>query len=142
MASSNASRESRFADTKETVLNDRERRIFEARWLADELITLEELADEFGVSKERVRQIEVRAIEKVKKANGVALDQQRSRGLTRREREVLLLVGTGMSNKDIAHQLGLTDGTVKQYVYRIFQKTGARNRSYLVAQIATQSSVA
>jgi RNA polymerase sigma-32 factor len=50
-----------------TVLNERERRIFEARRLADEPITLEELADEFGVSRERVRQIEVRAFEKVKK---------------------------------------------------------------------------
>ncbi|MBI4274529.1 MAG: RNA polymerase sigma factor RpoH [Rhizobiales bacterium] len=51
-----------------TVLNDRERRIFEARRLADEPITLEELAEEFGVSRERVRQIEVRAFEKVQKA--------------------------------------------------------------------------
>ena len=50
------------------VLNDRERRIFEARRLADEPITLEELATEFGVSRERVRQIEVRAFEKVQKA--------------------------------------------------------------------------
>jgi RNA polymerase sigma-32 factor len=50
------------------VLNDRERRIFEARRLADDPITLEELADEFGVSRERVRQIEVRAFEKVQKA--------------------------------------------------------------------------
>lgn len=51
-----------------TVLNDRERRIFEARRLADDPITLEELAEEFGVSRERVRQIEVRAFEKVQKA--------------------------------------------------------------------------
>jgi len=51
-----------------SVLNDRERRIFEARRLADEPITLEELAEEFGVSRERVRQIEVRAFEKVQNA--------------------------------------------------------------------------
>jgi RNA polymerase sigma-32 factor len=50
------------------VLNDREKRIFEARRLADEPITLEELSAEFGVSRERVRQIEVRAFEKVQKA--------------------------------------------------------------------------
>jgi RNA polymerase sigma-32 factor len=50
------------------VLNDRERRIFEARRLADEPVTLEELAEEFGVSRERVRQIEVRAFEKVQQA--------------------------------------------------------------------------
>jgi RNA polymerase sigma-32 factor len=51
-----------------SVLNDRERRIFEARRLADDPITLEQLAEEFGVSRERVRQIEVRAFEKVQKA--------------------------------------------------------------------------
>jgi RNA polymerase sigma-32 factor len=50
------------------VLNDRERRIFEARRLADDPITLEDLAAEFGVSRERVRQIEVRAFETVQKA--------------------------------------------------------------------------
>jgi RNA polymerase sigma-32 factor len=50
------------------VLNDRERRIFEARRLAEEPITLEELSTEFGVSRERVRQIEVRAFEKVQEA--------------------------------------------------------------------------
>jgi len=50
------------------VLNDRERRIFQARRLADDAVTLEELAEEFGVSRERVRQIEVRAFEKVQKA--------------------------------------------------------------------------
>ena len=50
------------------VLNPRERRIFEARRLADDPVTLEDLAAEFGVSRERVRQIEVRAFEKVQKA--------------------------------------------------------------------------
>ena len=50
------------------VLNGRDRRIFEMRRLAEDPITLAELADEFGVSKERVRQIEVRAFEKVQKA--------------------------------------------------------------------------
>jgi RNA polymerase sigma-32 factor len=50
------------------VLNARERRIFEARRLSDEPMTLEDLAPEFGVSRESVRQIEVRAFEKVQKA--------------------------------------------------------------------------
>jgi RNA polymerase sigma-32 factor len=50
------------------VLNGRERRIFEARHLADEPLTLEELAAQFNVSRERIRQIEVRAFEKVRKA--------------------------------------------------------------------------
>jgi RNA polymerase sigma-32 factor len=51
-----------------SMLNERERRIFEARRLAEEPITFEELAEEFGVSRERVRQIEVCAVEKVQKA--------------------------------------------------------------------------
>jgi len=74
------SQEARLAETEEfdnrraalsdalAVLNERERRIFEARRLADEPVTLEDLAVEFGVSRERVRQIEVRAFEKVQKA--------------------------------------------------------------------------
>jgi RNA polymerase sigma-32 factor len=51
-----------------TVLSDRERRIFEARRLAEDPITLEQLSDEFHISRERVRQIEVRAFEKVQEA--------------------------------------------------------------------------
>jgi RNA polymerase sigma-32 factor len=85
----NSSQEAVLADREESdvrsvalknalrVLNDRERRIFEARRLADEPVTLEDLSTEFGVSRERVRQIEVRAFEKVQAAvkAGVALAQ-------------------------------------------------------------------
>ena len=49
-------------------LNDREKRIFEARRLNEDPLTLEQLSTEFGVSRERIRQIEVRAFEKVQKA--------------------------------------------------------------------------
>ena len=49
-------------------LNDREKRIFEARRLAEDPATLEDLSAEFGVSRERIRQIEVRAFEKVQAA--------------------------------------------------------------------------
>jgi RNA polymerase sigma-32 factor len=84
--------ESRLAESEEadnrrqalgealTVLNERERRIFEARRLADDPITLEDLAAEFGVSRERVRQIEVRAFEKVQRAvkNRVAAMETRT----------------------------------------------------------------
>ena len=74
------SQERRLADSEEAdnrhsalrealeVLNPRERRIFEARRLAEDPITLEQLSEEFGVSRERVRQIEVRAFEKVQEA--------------------------------------------------------------------------
>ncbi len=50
------------------VLNDRERRIFQARRLSEDPLTLEALSGEFDISRERVRQIEVRAFEKVQKA--------------------------------------------------------------------------
>ena len=59
-----------------SVLNDRERRIFEARRLAEEPMTLEDLAAEFSVSRERVRQIEVRAFEKVQAAVKTAIAKQ------------------------------------------------------------------
>ncbi|MDN5928780.1 MAG: RNA polymerase sigma factor RpoH [Hyphomicrobiales bacterium] len=59
-----------------TVLNERERRIFEARRLSDEPMTLEELSGEFAISRERVRQIEVRAFEKVQDAVKAAAKRQ------------------------------------------------------------------
>lgn len=51
-----------------TILNEREQRIFTARRLTDKAITLEMLSTEFEISRERVRQIEVRAFEKIQKA--------------------------------------------------------------------------
>ena len=51
-----------------SVLNGRERRIFEARRLSEDPETLEDLSTEFNISRERVRQIEVRAFEKVQAA--------------------------------------------------------------------------
>jgi RNA polymerase sigma-32 factor len=72
--------ETTFAEHQETAyrhqvlrsaiatLNPRQRRIFTARWLTDEPPTLEELAAEHGVSRERVRQIEQRAFQKVQAA--------------------------------------------------------------------------
>jgi len=58
-------------------LNDRERRILTARRLQEEPITLEDLSQEYGISRERVRQIEVRAFEKLQKAIRTAAVQQR-----------------------------------------------------------------
>lgn len=50
------------------VLNDREKRIIDARRLTDNKSTLEELGEEMGISKERVRQIEAKALEKLRSA--------------------------------------------------------------------------
>jgi RNA polymerase sigma-32 factor len=59
-----------------TELTDRERHILTQRRLQDSPTTLEELASEYGVSRERVRQIEVRAFEKLQKAMRAAADER------------------------------------------------------------------
>jgi DNA-binding CsgD family transcriptional regulator len=56
-----------------------------------------------------------------------------SRGLTRREREVLLLVAEGMPNKVIAEKLFLSPRTVEKHVERLLTKTGTSNRAQLVS---------
>lgn len=61
------------------VLNEREREIFEARRLSDDPVTLEDLSARFDISRERVRQIEVRAFEKVQDAvKAAALKAQKA----------------------------------------------------------------
>jgi RNA polymerase sigma-32 factor len=57
----------RMSDALEE-LDDRSRHILETRWLADEKQTLHELADHYGVSAERIRQIEGNAIRKLRVA--------------------------------------------------------------------------
>jgi DNA-binding NarL/FixJ family response regulator len=49
--------------------------------------------------------------------------------LTDRELEILAAVADGLSNPDIARRLGLAEGTVKNYVSRILQKTGCVDRT-------------
>ena len=51
-----------------SVLNDREKDVLMKRRLSEEPVTLEELSESYGVSRERIRQIEVRAFEKVQEA--------------------------------------------------------------------------
>jgi RNA polymerase sigma-32 factor len=62
-------------------LTDRERDILENRRLKDEPATLEELSQKYGVSRERVRQIEVRAFEKLQQQMKRALAEKRSHTL-------------------------------------------------------------
>ncbi len=50
------------------TLDDRSRHIIESRWLSDDKLTLHELADEYGISAERVRQVEANAIKKLRTA--------------------------------------------------------------------------
>ena len=53
--------------------------------------------------------------------------------LSPREREVAQLVARGLSNKEVARELGLSDGTVKIHIHSIFQKLGAKSRYWLIA---------
>ena len=57
-------------------LTDREKHILTERRLKDDPVTLEELAGHYGVSRERVRQIEVRAFEKLQKAMLAAAEER------------------------------------------------------------------
>jgi DNA-binding NarL/FixJ family response regulator len=51
--------------------------------------------------------------------------------LTRREIEVMLLVANGLSNKDVANQLNISEGTIKIHLNNIYHKTGINNRTAL-----------
>jgi len=57
-----------------------------------------------------------------------------SKVLSSREREVALLVARGLKNKEVARELGLSEGTVKVHVHSIFQKLGAKSRYNLIVQ--------
>ena len=52
--------------------------------------------------------------------------------LSHREREIALLVTRGLSNKELARELGISHGTIKSHVHSILQKLGARNRYSLM----------
>jgi two-component system nitrate/nitrite response regulator NarP len=56
--------------------------------------------------------------------------------LTKRERELIELVRQGLRNRDIAAQLGVTEGTVKVYLHAIFDKLGVDNRTELAMRAA------
>lgn len=53
---------------------------------------------------------------------------RRKVSLTPREREIVALLRQGMRNKQIAGEMGITEGTVKIYLFRLFHKLGVRNR--------------
>jgi two-component system nitrate/nitrite response regulator NarP len=56
--------------------------------------------------------------------------------LTRRERELIELVRQGLRNRDIAAELGVTEGTVKVYLHAIFDKLHVENRTELALRAA------
>jgi two-component system nitrate/nitrite response regulator NarP len=66
------------------------------------------------------------------RASGTA----RGVSLSPRERELVQLVRQGLRNRDIAEQLGITEGTVKVYLHSVFEKTGVANRTELAIRSA------
>jgi two-component system, NarL family, nitrate/nitrite response regulator NarL len=54
------------------------------------------------------------------------------KNLSPREGEAALLVARDLSNKEVAYELGITDGTVKTHMHSIFQKLGTKSRYSLV----------
>lgn len=60
-------------------------------------------------------------------------------GLTRRQAELVVLVRDGLSNEDAATSLGITGGTVRQYLTVIYEKVGVSSRTQLVAVVAELS---
>jgi two-component system nitrate/nitrite response regulator NarL len=56
--------------------------------------------------------------------------------LTERERQIMLLVCKGQSNKEVGRRLGLSEGTVKVHLHHIYQKLAIRNRTSLAASAA------
>jgi two-component system, NarL family, nitrate/nitrite response regulator NarL len=77
----------------------------------------------------------------MKRSTGVLLDDKRANILSRREREIALLVAQGLSNKAIAHELGVSYGTVKIHVHRVLQKLGAKSRYSLIIRSTSASAV-
>ena len=72
-------------------------------------------------------------------AEGTRRAQERAASappLTRRERELVELVRQGLRNRDIANELGVTEGTVKVYLHAIFDKFNVENRTELALRAA------
>jgi hypothetical protein len=147
-----ADQETRLAESQESdnrrkalasalfVLNERERRIFEARRLAEDPTTLAELADEFGLCRERVRQIEVSSFEKVQNAvkNRVAASKL-PRPVERGEPESTITAGR---RSTVARQVGPPQGQVFVCEPRLVSWGGLRTslrRGSRHAQVAAAS---
>jgi DNA-binding NarL/FixJ family response regulator len=67
---------------------------------------------------------------------------RRNLGLTRREQQLVLMVGRGSTNKEIAQELGLSEQTVKNHVHRILQKVGADDRMTMVEICCAPGNIA
>jgi two-component system, NarL family, nitrate/nitrite response regulator NarL len=57
--------------------------------------------------------------------------------LTEREREIMLLVSEGFSNRGAGRRLNISEGTIKVHLHHIYQKLSITNRASLAALVAT-----
>jgi two-component system nitrate/nitrite response regulator NarL len=62
--------------------------------------------------------------------------------LSHREQQVITLVYDGLSNKEIANKLGVTEGTIKGHLHSIFEKLGVRSRIELIIALVDRSKLA
>jgi DNA-binding NarL/FixJ family response regulator len=68
------------------------------------------------------------------------INSRGARLLTPREEQVVALVADGMSNRAVAHELGLSEHTIKKYLFRIFDKIGVSTRVELVLYAVTHGA--
>jgi len=61
-----------------------------------------------------------------------------SRELSFRERQIVMLVREAKANKELAAELRLTEGTIKEYLHRVFRKLGVKNRTELALRRDTE----
>ncbi len=59
--------------------------------------------------------------------------------LTTRERQIVLMLSEGLTNKEIARRLRLTEGTVKVHLHNIYRKLGIANRTALAVLARTKT---
>ncbi len=70
----------------------------------------------------------------------ITLGDEWSQVLSPRERQIAILVARGLSNKEVARELGLSDGTVKGHLHVIFRKLGAKSRYNVIVHGRTAAS--
>jgi RNA polymerase sigma factor (sigma-70 family) len=72
----------------------------------------------------------------------IAVSENALTVLTDRERQIMLLVSEGLSNKEIGRRLNIADGTIKQHLHHIYQKLEISNRTVLAALAISQTNSA
>ena len=101
-------------------------------WLGLRITRSRETIRETVVVKEVLKEVVVHAEAPVLEPFAPNTSQQQSLGITARELEILTLVAGGLSNREIATQLFVSENTVKTHCARVFDKLGAARRTQAV----------